>query len=129
MISSAEVLERSKDLDTIVLDKTGTVTTGELSVADVWTVAGEDPDRALALAAAAEAGSEHPVALAVVAQARERGLRLADAAEFRSTPGQGVRALVEGRDVWVGRRSGVRAPGVDWQACSRLGRRAAARPW
>ena len=106
LISSAEVLERSKDLDTIVLDKTGTVTTGELSVADVWTVAREDPDRALALGAAAEAGSEHPVALAVVAHARERGLRLADAAEFRSTPGQGVRALVEDRDIWVGRPSG-----------------------
>jgi cation-transporting ATPase V len=105
LISSAEILERSQHLDTIVLDKTGTVTTGELSVADIWTAPGEDPDRALALAAAAEAGSEHPVALAVVAQARGRGVQLADVAEFRSTPGQGVRALVDGSNIWVGRPS------------------------
>ncbi len=115
LIRSAEVLERSQRLDTIVLDKTGTVTTGELSVADVWVEAGasspassgegegEERDRVLALAAAAEAGSEHPVALAVVAAARERGLQLAHATEFRSIPGRGVRALVDGVRVWVGR--------------------------
>jgi cation-transporting ATPase V len=107
LISSAEILERSQDLDTIVLDKTGTVTTGELSVADVWTAPGEDPDRVLSLAATAEAGSEHPVALAVVAAARERGLPIAHAAEFRSIPGQGVCALLDdGARVWVGRPGG-----------------------
>ncbi len=79
LIRSAEILERSQDLDTIVLDKTGTVTTGELSLVDVWSAPGEDRDRLLALAAAAEAGSEHPVALAVVAAAREHGLELAHA--------------------------------------------------
>jgi cation-transporting ATPase V len=105
LIRSAEVLERSQDLDTIVLDKTGTVTTGELSVADVWSAPGEDPDGVLALAASAEAGSEHPVALAIVASAHERGLQLADAAEFRSIPGRGVRALLDGAEVWVGRPS------------------------
>ncbi|MGP0100646.1 MAG: heavy metal translocating P-type ATPase, partial [Solirubrobacteraceae bacterium] len=105
LIRSAEILERSQHLDTIVLDKTGTVTTGELSVADVWSAPGEDPDRMLALAASAEAGSEHPVALAIVAAARERGLELAHAAEFRSIPGRGVRALLDGADVWVGRPS------------------------
>ncbi len=103
LIRSAEILERSQDLDTIVLDKTGTVTTGELSLADVWSAPGENPDRVLALAAAAEAGSEHPVALAVVAAAHERGLELAHAAEFRSIPGRGVRALLDGIGVWVGR--------------------------
>jgi copper-transporting P-type ATPase V len=111
LISSSEILERSQDLDTIVLDKTGTVTTGELSLADLWTVAGEDPDQALALAAAAEAGSEHPVALAIVAAARERGLQLAEASEFRSTPGQGVRAVVDGLPVSVGRPSAARTAG------------------
>ncbi len=105
LIRSAEILERSQHLDTIVLDKTGTVTTGELSVADVWSAPGEDPDRVLALAASAEAGSEHPVALAIVAAARERGLELAHAAEFRSIPGRGVRALLDGAEVWVGRPS------------------------
>jgi cation-transporting ATPase V/Cu+-exporting ATPase len=103
LIRSAEILERSQHLDTIVLDKTGTVTTGELSLADIWSAPGADPDLVLALAASAEAGSEHPVALAVVAAARERGLEPAPAAEFRSIPGRGVRALVDGSSVWVGR--------------------------
>ncbi|HYB23266.1 MAG TPA: heavy metal translocating P-type ATPase, partial [Solirubrobacteraceae bacterium] len=125
LIRSAEVLERSRELDTIVLDKTGTVTTGELSLADVWGALGEPPERVLALAAAVEAGSEHPVALAIVAAARERGLPLAAAEEFRSTPGQGVRARLEGASVWVGRpasveRSGALAAVLDgWEAAGR----------
>jgi len=103
LIRSAEILERSQNLDTIVLDKTGTVTTGELSLADVWSAPGEDQDRVLALAGGAEAGSEHPVAIAVVAAARERGLELEPATEFRSIPGRGVRATLDGASVWVGR--------------------------
>jgi copper-transporting P-type ATPase V len=104
LIRSAEILERSQDVDTIVLDKTGTVTTGELSLADVWCAPGRSsPERVLALAASAEAGSEHPVAVAVVAAARERGLQLDRAVEFRSIPGRGVRARVGGVGVWVGR--------------------------
>jgi cation-transporting ATPase V len=125
LIRSAEVLERSQHLDTIVLDKTGTVTTGELSVADVWSAPGEDHGRVLALAASAEAGSEHPVALAIVAAAHERGLELAHAAEFRSTPGRGVRALLDGVSVWVGRPSSPEdSPQLasvleDWEASGR----------
>ncbi len=103
LIRSAEILERSQDLDTIVLDKTGTITTGELSIADVWSAPGEEPDRVLVLAASAEAGSEHPVALAIVAHARKHDLKLLDVKDFRSTPGRGVRALVDGESVWVGR--------------------------
>ncbi len=103
LIRSGDILERSQELDTIVLDKTGTVTTGELSVADIWAAPGEQIEPVLALAASAEAGSEHPVALAVVAAARERGLELEQAIEFRSTPGHGVRALLDGAEVWVGR--------------------------
>jgi copper-transporting P-type ATPase V len=103
LIRSAEILERSQHLDTIVLDKTGTVTTGELSLAAVWSVPGEDSDRVLALAASAEAASEHPVALAIVSGAHDRDLELVPAAEFRSTPGRGVRALLDGAGVWVGR--------------------------
>jgi cation-transporting ATPase V/Cu+-exporting ATPase len=103
LIRGAEILERSQDLDTIVLDKTGTITTGKLSLAEVWAASGEEPDRVLALAAGAELGSEHPVAIAVVAAARERGIELPGATEFRSTPGRGVRALVDGVPVWAGR--------------------------
>jgi copper-transporting P-type ATPase V len=110
LIRSAEVLERSQRLDTIVLDKTGTVTTGELSVAELWTAAGQERDGVLALAAAAEAGSEHPVAAAIVAAAQEQGLSPARASEFRSTPGQGVHALVDGAPVWVGRAQARSCP-------------------
>jgi heavy metal translocating P-type ATPase len=125
LIRSGEILERSQELDTIVLDKTGTVTTGELSVADIWTAPGEQIQRVLALAASAEAGSEHPVALAVVAAAREQGLEVAQASEFRSTPGHGVRALVDGVELWVGRpRELERSPELEpvlerWESSGR----------
>jgi cation-transporting ATPase V/Cu+-exporting ATPase len=103
LINGAEILERSRDIDTIVLDKTGTITTGELSVTEVWAAAGEHRDAVLALAAAAEAGSEHPVAMAIVDAARERHFELAPASDFRALPGRGVRAEVEGAQIWVGR--------------------------
>jgi copper-transporting P-type ATPase V len=125
LIRSAEILERSQDLDTIVLDKTGTITTGELSVADVWSAPGEEPDRVLELAASAEAGSEHPVALAIVAHAREHALQPPQAQGFRSTPGRGVRALVTGQSVWVGRPGEVQEdPGLarvldQWESSGR----------
>ena len=105
LIRSAEVLERSKDLDTVVLDKTGTVTTGELSVEGVWCEQGLDEDELLALAAGAEASSEHPVALAIVKEARERGLEIPKANDFRSTPGKGVDAEIGAVNVHVGRPS------------------------
>jgi cation-transporting ATPase V/Cu+-exporting ATPase len=103
LIRGAEILERSQDLDTIVLDKTGTITTGKLSLADLWAAPGEQPDRVLALAAAAERGSEHPVAIAIVAAARERDLEPLTVADFRSIPGRGVRAVVDGTLVWAGK--------------------------
>jgi cation-transporting ATPase V/Cu+-exporting ATPase len=105
LIRSAEILERSQELDTIVFDKTGTLTTGEPSVADTWTAAGENAGDVLTLAAAAEAGSEHPLAVAVLAAARERDLDVPCASEFRASPGRGVRAVVAGAEVWVGRPS------------------------
>jgi cation-transporting ATPase V len=105
LIRGAEILERSQDLDTIVFDKTGTITSGRLSLLDTWTANGESPDGVLALAAATEAGSEHPVAVAVCAAARERELQIAPALEFRANTGSGVRALVDGARVWVGRPS------------------------
>ena len=123
LIRSAETLERSQELDTIVLDKTGTVTTGELSLADSWTAPGQDPDRVLSLAAGAEAGSEHPVAVALVGAARDRALEVGQADEFRSLPGQGVSAVLDGVRVWVGRpneRSGEIAEVLErWESSGR----------
>ncbi len=122
LIRGAEILEHSNQIDTIVLDKTGTVTTGELSVAELWSESGVGDDELLALAASAEAGSEHPVAAAIVQAARERGLELTPVSSFRSLPGQGVRATVEGEQVWVGRpaREGERLPVLDeWEQSGR----------
>jgi copper-transporting P-type ATPase V len=110
LIRGAEILERSQDLDVVVFDKTGTLTSGRLSVSDTWAAPGEDADDVLALAAAAEAGSEHPVALAVVEGARERRLELAGASDFRALPGSGVRATVGQAQVWVGRPSTPQQP-------------------
>jgi heavy metal translocating P-type ATPase len=101
LIRSAEVLEQSQELDTIVLDKTGTVTTGRLGVVEVWPPG--EADGVLALAAAAEVDSEHPVAAGIVVAAGERALAIPAVEEFRALPGRGVRATVDGAPVFVGR--------------------------
>nr|WP_275410263.1 heavy metal translocating P-type ATPase [Asanoa siamensis] len=99
LIKGPEVLESTRTVDTIVLDKTGTVTTGRLAV-----VSTEGPDEILRYAAAVEAGSEHPIGRAIVAAAAAaRGERLPAVTDFRATPGRGVRGIVEGREVLVGR--------------------------
>ena len=104
LIKGGEVLERSKDVDTVVFDKTGTLTTGEMSLTDVVPADGVAEDELLAVAAAAEVGSEHPVGRAVVAAARGRGLDLAPATAFEAVTGAGVRATVNATAVVVGRR-------------------------
>ncbi|OEJ97543.1 heavy metal translocating P-type ATPase [Streptomyces thermolilacinus] len=105
LVKSCVVMERLGAVDRVALDKTGTLTEGAPRVAEVRVLPGSPltEDQVLALAAAAELPSEHPLARAVVAAARERGLPLAGAEEFSSAPGRGVRALVDGRKVEVGR--------------------------
>ncbi|MGO8889482.1 MAG: heavy metal translocating P-type ATPase [Streptosporangiaceae bacterium] len=104
LISGPEALESTRAVDTIVLDKTGTVTTGRMSLADVAAAPGEDPEELLRLAGAVEDASEHPVAAAIAAGARDR-LRAALPAvrDFASTPGLGVRGTVNEQAVAVGR--------------------------
>ena len=103
LIKGPEVLESTRRIDTIVLDKTGTVTTGHMSVVDVVAVAEATSDDVLARAGAVEHASEHPIARAVAEAAARRGA-LPDAVErFRSTSGLGVEASVDGTDVLVGR--------------------------
>ncbi|WP_432560357.1 heavy metal translocating P-type ATPase [Granulicoccus sp. GXG6511] len=101
LIKGPEALESTRSVDTIVLDKTGTVTTGLIQVVAAHPAAG-DPEW-IRLAASAESGSEHPVARAVVAYAESRGLAPFTFDEFRNTPGVGVDATVDGRRVRVGR--------------------------
>jgi P-type Cu+ transporter len=101
LIKNAEALERLAKVDTLVVDKTGTLTVGKPSLVAVETV---DIDRATALrlAASLEKGSEHPLAAAIVEGARKEGVVLVDAANFKSITGKGVRGTVEGHDVMLG---------------------------
>jgi Cu+-exporting ATPase len=102
LIRSAEALETAHRLDTIVLDKTGTVTAGKPALTDVRPVGGFDSDELLTIVAAAETDSEHPLAAAIVAGARDRDLAVPTASDFSSVTGKGVRATVSGRQVLVG---------------------------
>ena len=105
LIKKPQVLETVRGIDTVVLDKTGTVTTGQMNVSAIETAPGEDADVVLARGAAVEAASEHPVAAAIVTAARERGLRLAPVTDFANDPGTGVSGVVDGTVVRVARIS------------------------
>ncbi|QOV47845.1 heavy metal translocating P-type ATPase [Streptomyces chromofuscus] len=105
LVKSAVAMERLGEIDTAALDKTGTLTEGAPEVTDVSPLPGSglDEDGLLALAAAAEHPSEHPLARAIVGAARAKGLPIAAAAGFTALPGRGVTAVVDGREVRVGR--------------------------
>ncbi|MFF2023494.1 heavy metal translocating P-type ATPase [Streptomyces sp. NPDC058171] len=111
LAKSAVVMERLGQVDAVALDKTGTLTEGTPRVTSIRPQSGSglDENSLLALAAAAEHPSEHPLARAVVQAARERGLALAEATGFTSTPGSGVTATVDGRTVRVGSPARVAA--------------------
>ncbi len=118
LIRSAEALERAHRIDTVLLDKTGTLTTGHPAVSDVVPADGFSRGEVLRLAASAERGSEHPLGEAIVRAARDMGLEPAEASEFRAVPGQGIEASVEGRSIILGnlglvqeRRLSLGAPG------------------
>jgi P-type E1-E2 ATPase len=102
LIKSAVVMERLAEVDALAVDKTGTLTEGTPRVTDVRALDGWDAEAVLALAAAAEHPSEHPLARAVVDAAREQDLTLAPAEDFTSSPGAGVTATISGRAIAVG---------------------------
>jgi Cu+-exporting ATPase len=103
LIKGPEVLESTRKVDTIVLDKTGTVTTGKMTLLAVHTVDGQDEDEVLRLAGALEHASEHPIAQAVATGAAERVGLLPVPEDFANIPGLGVQGVVEGHAVLVGR--------------------------
>ena len=124
LIRSAAALERLHRVDTVVFDKTGTLTLGKLTVIDVVpatavraaggsTAEASSEDDVLALAAAAEQGSEHPLGEAIVARAKERGLALPPIAEFTTVPGQGVDTMAADGRVLLGNRALMDARGID----------------
>ncbi|MBN8607626.1 MAG: heavy metal translocating P-type ATPase [Caulobacterales bacterium] len=102
LIKNAEALERLEKVDTLVLDKTGTLTEGRPAVTAIHTVDGRDLNEVLRLAASLENRSEHPLGVAIVAAARARGLSLAEPTEFDSPTGKGVVGVVEGRKLAIG---------------------------
>ena len=102
LVKNAVVLEQLAGVDTVALDKTGTLTHGTPRVTDILGLNGRDETQLLTLAAGAEAPSEHPLGRAVAAAARARGLRVPSAQRFRARPGRGVQARVDDRDVLVG---------------------------
>ena len=115
LVKDRLALERAKDLDVVIFDKTGTLTRGAPVLSAVATVPGVDEDGLLALAAAVEADSEHPLARAIVAGAEGRGLKPPAATAFEALPGRGAKATVAGESVHVGgprllEELGLRAP-------------------
>ncbi|MFI5246647.1 MAG: heavy metal translocating P-type ATPase, partial [Gemmatimonadales bacterium] len=104
LIKGGAALERASEITTVVLDKTGTITTGKPAVTDVFIAAGSDLDETAMLEAAAslEASSEHPLAEAIVAHAKGRGIKLTRAGSFESVPGRGAMGAIAGRAVIAG---------------------------
>nr|WP_282828374.1 heavy metal translocating P-type ATPase [Gulosibacter sediminis] len=102
LVKDRLALESMRSVNTVLFDKTGTLTKGEPSVTDIEPTSGLEADAVLAFAAAAESDSEHPLARAIVGAAEHRGLALANASDFSSSPAVGVRASVEGRTIEVG---------------------------
>jgi Cu+-exporting ATPase len=116
LVRSAEALETAHKLDTIVLDKTGTITRGQPALTDVLPEPDIKEDELLRLAASAERLSEHPLAAAVLAGARSREIILSAPAGFESMTGRGVRATVDGHPVLVGNPTLLREAGIDTAA-------------
>ena len=115
LIRGPQVLEDTRTVDTIVLDKTGTVTTGRLSVAGIHNFTDSSDDEILAFAGAVEAASEHPIAGAIARAAKAKG-PLLPVTGFDSAPGGGVLGTVDGRQVVAGRAGWLQANGIDLTA-------------
>ena len=116
LVKNAEALERLQKVDTVVVDKTGTLTQGRPSLVDQQGVDGHEDARTLLLAAAVEAGSEHPLARAVVDAARQTGRTVPAASDFAAHPGGGVSATVDGQHVLVGSPAFLGSQHVDTHA-------------
>jgi Cu+-exporting ATPase len=116
LIRSAAALESLHRVRTVVFDKTGTLTAGRPAVTDVVAVADATEDDVLAVAAAAEQGSEHAIAQTIVGQAKARGLALPPVGEFAAVPGQGIDAMAPDGRVLVGNRAFMESRGVDVSA-------------
>ena len=120
LIKNAEALERFEKVDTLVIDKTGTLTEGKPKVVAVQAFGGVAEDDLLRLAASLEHGSEHPLAAAIVEAATERKLALSPAQDFDSPSGKGVTGTVEGRRIDIGNRLMMQAGAIDVSALEKM---------
>ena len=127
LIRDGRALEHAQRITTVVLDKTGTITSGQPSVTLVSPSTGIDEQTVLRLAAAAERGSEHPLAEAIVRAADEAGVPPLEATEFEAIPGRGVRAVVEGHAVLAGTDAFLRESGIDTAAVAGVAEESGAR--
>ncbi|WP_460712584.1 copper-transporting P-type ATPase [Lysobacter terrae] len=113
LFRDAEAIEQLRRIDTLIVDKTGTLTEGRPAYRDTLVAEGFTADQVLQLAASLEQGSEHPLAEAILAEAKRRGLSLHDAADFDSITGRGVRGYVEGRLLVMGNQALMIEAGAD----------------
>ncbi|KPN62858.1 haloacid dehalogenase [Aliiroseovarius crassostreae] len=113
LIKDAEALERMARVDTVIVDKTGTLTLGKPKLTDVIAFGDQDETEILALAAALERGSEHPLAEAIVEGAREWGITLSQSEQFMAITGKGVQGVVDGRTVSLGNSAMMQQLGLD----------------
>ncbi|MFL5539147.1 MAG: copper-translocating P-type ATPase [Longimicrobiaceae bacterium] len=113
LVRNRRGLEEARRINAVVFDKTGTLTLGEFRVIDLATTGGLFPDDALAVAAAVERDSEHPVAQGIVKSAEEKGLSLPAVTDFQAIPGHGVKGQLDGREVHLGGPNLLRSLGTD----------------
>ena len=113
LVKSGAALEAAGRADTVLLDKTGTITQGRPALTDLVTLSGLPEDELLRLAAAAESASEHPIGQAIVRAARERKLTFSTAVDFQAVSGHGAEAQVEGRRVLIGNRALMASRGIE----------------
>ncbi|MEM1043599.1 MAG: copper-translocating P-type ATPase [Bacteroidota bacterium] len=127
LVRDRAAFERARDLDVLVFDKTGTLTGGRFGVTEILPASGVDEAELLAVSAAVEGGSEHPIAAGVVRSARDRGLALPAVSGFRAITGKGVRATVDGETVQILSPGAIEDAGVQFSddlrhSADRLGR-------
>jgi Cu+-exporting ATPase len=116
LIKGGEHLEKAHSVNVVVLDKTGTITRGKPDLTGVWSISDSTEDQVLALAAAAEKGSEHPLGQAILAGAKERGLAIEDPKHFQAIPGHGVEAEIAGTQIFLGNRKLMQMHNIDFQS-------------
>lgn len=116
LVKQRIALEAARTINTVLFDKTGTLTKGEFGVVDIWNINGHTKNEVLELAASLDALSEHPIAKAIVAKAKEQGLSLKEPKKFEALKGKGVKAFIEEKEVMVGGPSLLESIGINTPA-------------